>query len=138
MAWLTRIRSRSMEPTLHDGELVLTRSLRGGVRRGDVVVADSRHLRRRIVKRVVGLPGERVVMADGAVLVDGLPLVEPYASASVYRGVFDVPDGHYLLLGDNRDVSDDARSWPVPYTGRAELVGRLVGPSWRPHRPGAA
>jgi signal peptidase I len=127
--WLTLVRGPSMRPTLRPGRVVLTRSLRRGVpvRRGDLVVAEPAGLGRRVVKRVVGLPGERVTLRAGAVAVDGVALAEPYASRSSYRGAFDVPPGHYLLLGDDRDVSDDVRSWREPYVGRAELTGRLVG-----------
>lgn len=128
MAWLTRVRSGSMEPTLRAGTLWLTRSFgRRAVRRGDVVVADSAELGRRIVKRVVGLPGEHLVLVDGRITVDGRVLDEPYARPSVFRGTFRVPPGHYLLLGDDRDASDDARSWRQPYLPREALVGRLVG-----------
>ena len=124
--WLTRVRGRSMTPALRDGQLALTRSLRPGsvVRRGDLVVAE---IGRRVVKRVVGLPGERVTFRGGVVLVDGVGLIEPYATQSYFRGDFAVPPGHYLLLGDRRDASDDARSWPRPYIARDQLVGRLVG-----------
>jgi signal peptidase I len=114
-----------MAPALRDGQLALTRSLRPGsvVRRGDLVVAD---VGRRVVKRVVGLPGERVTFHAGAVRIDGVDLVEPYATPSFFCGGFEVPPGHYLLLGDHRDASDDARSWPRPYVARQQLVGRLV------------
>lgn len=136
LLWLTRVESRSMEPTLRDGQLVLTRSLRRTtpIRRGDLVVADSPELGRRVVKRVIGLPGERVVASGAAVTVDGAVLDEPYASRSVFRGRFAVPDEHYLLLGDNRDASNDARSWRDPYLARERIVGRLTlrRPAGRP------
>ncbi|OJV80209.1 MAG: signal peptidase I [Cellulomonas sp. 73-92] len=123
--WLTRVRGGSMAPALRDGQLALTRSLRPGsvVRRGDLVVAEAG---RRVVKRVVGLPGERVTFRGGGVLIDGIGLAEPYATASFFRGELAVPPGHYLLLGDQRDASDDARTWPRPYVARQQLVGRLV------------
>lgn len=128
MWWLTRVRSRSMEPTLRDGRFALTRSLRGStrIRRGDLVVVDHAETGGRIVKRVIGLPGEHVVIEGGAVSVDGAPLEEPYASPSYYRGAFRVPAGHYLLLGDNRDASSDSRTWERPYVAREAIVGRLV------------
>lgn len=101
--------------------------------RGTVVAVDSREMGRRIIKRIVGLPGEHLHLERRAVFVDGLLLVEPYViNASVYRGTFHVPSGHYLLLGDNRDFSSDARSWRHPYVARQEIVGRLLttgGPS---------
>ncbi|ACZ30856.1 signal peptidase I [Xylanimonas cellulosilytica DSM 15894] len=127
--WLTRVEGRSMEPTLHPGLLVPTRALgpRAALRRGDVVVAEPRGLGRRVVKRVVGLPGERLTFDGGRVAVDGAALDEPYATASTYRGELLVPAGAFVLLGDNRDASEDARSWPSPFVARAEIVGRLLG-----------
>lgn len=65
-------------------------------------------------------------MEAGQVWVDGQQLVEPYASASAYRGTFDVPECHYLLLGDNRNASSDARSWRNPFVGRDEIAGILI------------
>lgn len=126
--WLTRVESVSMEPALRPGALVLTRALGPGMplRRGDVVVADSDELGRRVVKRILGLPGEQISIRDGRVRVDGRPIAEPYASVSVYRGDFSVPQGRFFLLGDNRDVSSDSRSWRTPCLPRNRIVGRLL------------
>ncbi len=129
MWWLTRVRSHSMAPALTDGQLVLTRSLRPAhaVGRGDLVVLDSPvEPGRLVVKRVVGLPGEKVTFDAGRVSIDGRPLQEPYASPSMFRGEYDEPPGHFLVLGDNRDASSDSRSWARPYVPRAALRGRLV------------
>ena len=129
MWWLTRVRSHSMRPTLTDGQLVLTRSLQPtyAVGRGDVVVLDSPvEPGLDVVKRVVGLPGETVTFDAGKVHINGLPLSEAYASPSMFRGEYHVPAGHYLVLGDNRDVSSDSRTWVRPYVPRAALRGRLV------------
>lgn len=129
MWWLTRVQGRSMAPTLTDGELVLTRPLRPAhaVGRGDLVVLDSPdEPGQQVVKRVVGLPGESVTFESGRVRIDGRALPEPYASASVFRGEYAVPPGHFLVLGDNRDASSDSRSWSRPYTPRAAIRGRLV------------
>lgn len=118
-----------MTPSLHDGQLVWTIRLRRNSFpvRGTMVAVDSRELGRRIIKRIVGLPGEHLRIDCSAVFVDGHRLAESYATlSSAYRGTFHVPDGHYLLLGDNRDASSDSRSWRHPYVGRTEIVGRLL------------
>lgn len=136
--WLTRVRGRSMEPTLHSCQLVPTRRLRetDPVRRGDIVVADSTELGRRIIKRVIGLPGEHVHFLDGQASVDGRPLDEPHARPSIFNGRFLVPDDSVLLLGDNRDASQDSRTWSQPYIPRTQIRGRLhphwTGPPARP------
>lgn len=116
-----------MEPTLHDGQLVATQRLlqTDEIHRGDLVLAESPDVGRRIVKRVVGMPNERIVIIDGLVVVDGHPLHESYARASTFTGQFRVPEGTYLLLGDNRDASNDSRVWTEPYIPRHHLSGRL-------------
>lgn len=126
--WLTRVLSNSMAPGLRDGQLVLTLRPRRRhcFRRGALVAVDSRELGRRIVKRIVGLPGEQVRMEGGRISIDGKILAEPYASPSVYHGTFDVPEDHYLLLGDNRDASNDSRRWNNPYVRRDEIAGILI------------
>ena len=138
MALLTRIDSDSMSPTLRHGQLVPTRKLRRttSVQRGDLVVVASSEVGRHVVKRVIGLPGERLSLRLGQVLVDGRPLAEPYAAPSVFTAEYDVPEGHFFLLGDNRDASSDSRSWRHPFVPRSELVGRLSDrPTWARGRP---
>lgn len=127
--WLTRVQSNSMAPLLRDGQLVWTIRLRRKYLpvRGTVVAVDSRELGRRIIKRIVGLPGEHLRIDCHRVFVNGHLLAEPYATiSSAYRGTFHVPDDHYFLLGDNRDNSSDSRCWRLPYVARTEIVGRLL------------
>ncbi len=129
LVWLTRVESWSMAPTLRPGSLLLTRRLRrsDGIRRGDVVVIRSAELGRRIVKRVVGLPGESVVVDSRGVSVDGIRLVEPYGLVhGGPGGSFSVPDGAYLVLGDNRARSGDSRSWLQPFVAGSTIEGRWV------------
>lgn len=126
--WLTRVELDSMSPCLAEGQLVWTYRPRRNhrLRRGAVVAVDSAELGHRIVKRIIGLPGEQLRLEGSQVRIDGQLLTEPYATASTYRGTFDVPAGHYLLLGDNRDASSDARTWLHPYVARTEIVGVLL------------
>lgn len=132
MLWLTWVRSHSMAPTLPDGSLALTRRLlrTTPIRRGDVVIVKSRELAEPMVKRVIGLPAETVMIKVGEVSIDGRALAEPYASPSVFTDTYQVPPGHYFLLGDNRDASSDSRTWRKPCVPREAIIGRILGRPW--------
>lgn len=136
--WLTRIEMDSMAPTLRHGQLLWTvRAQRARrLRRGAVVVADSKEIGRRLAKRIVGVPGNHVQLAGHRLWVDGELLNEPYATPCSFRGEFDVPADHFLLLGDDRGASSDSRSWRQPYVARSEIVGVVLLPrSRRPAPP---
>jgi len=91
------------------------------------------------VKRVVGLPGDRIEIRDGHVIRNGRPAKEPFADGCSdpdcnLRAIV-VPRGSYFLMGDNRDESDDSRYWgPVP---RAWIIGKAVVTYWPPSRIGS-
>lgn len=125
---LTRVRGRSMAPTLDPGDVVLTTPLGGGLRRGDVVLLrDPRDRVRRQVKRVVGFGGESLRVTDGRLDVDGRPLDEAYAVGSGPDGGLAVPPGHVVVLGDARDSSTDSRVYgavPTPLVD-ARVLARV-------------
>jgi signal peptidase I len=88
------------------------------------------------VKRLIGLPGEKVAVgADDVVRIDGKPLREPYLRPERrggYEGTWTVPKGRYFFMGDNRNKSCDSRQWgSVP---RHNLIGPLVVTYWPPDR----
>ncbi len=95
-------------------------------KRGDILVFRSDELDERLVKRLIGLPGEKVeVKKDGSVYIEGEKLDEPYAVK--YEGVekiFNVPEDSYLFFGDNRPISRDARYWNNPYIARNKIIGK--------------
>jgi signal peptidase I len=131
--WLAapvRVESRSMEPTLRPGQRLLVRPLRGlgQVARGDVVVADSPAVGRVIVKRAIGLPGERIDLdRDGGVCVDGRRIAESYARrAPGPAATYDVPAGNLFLLGDNRPSSSDSRTWREPFVPAHAVLGKVI------------
>ena len=133
LIFVTQVDSVSMVPALLPGRRRMTRRqwCPGRIRRGDILVVDSQELGRTVVKRVVGLPGERVVIEPGGrISVDGRPVTEPYVvHAGGPCGVFHVPPGRVLLLGDNRARSSDSRTWQDPYLPVRAVRGTvLTGP----------
>jgi signal peptidase I len=117
-----------MWPTLRPGQLVFTRSVVDGkrVRHGDIAVVQSAELGRRVVKRVMGLPGDRLVIAGGRLVRNGEELSEPYViHCGGASGSWVVPEGHCFLLGDNRAASSDSRAWNQPFPPLGAIVGRV-------------
>jgi len=139
----------SMLPNFHNGEYVLTDKLTYKFRepqRGEIVIFKAPpRPRDEYIKRLIGLPGERIKIQNNQIIIynDGHPegfiLHEDYLengiitqgkSAITPNTVFTIPDGNYLVFGDNRENSSDSRHWgPVP---KSMLVGRAVIRIWPP------
>jgi signal peptidase I len=103
-------------------------------------VAQRRPSSQTFVKRVVGLPGDRISIRDGHVYRDGVRENDPYIApcndgdACSFPGTITVPRGDYYMMGDNRGDSDDSRFWgPVP---RAWIIGQAFLTYWPPSRIG--
>ena len=111
------------------------------IERGDIVVFKfPEEPERDFIKRVIGLPGDTLELKNQTVLINGQPLIEPYAHylfPSAAEGQMEgdlrrkygpvaVPEGHYFMMGDNRDDSQDSRFWgflPQTYVkGRALFI----------------
>ena len=123
----------SMVPTVPQKSVMLVSYLHGEkeVERGDVVVFWSEEYQERMVKRVVGLPGEKIVLHQGELFINDEPYAEDYViNKDVRSATFEVPEGAYLFLGDNRDNSEDARWWNDPYIEAEELVGKVRCVVW--------
>lgn len=103
--------------------------------RGDIVVFESDELELTLVKRLVGLPGDHVVITeDGDMILNGEPVEEDYVfykdSDPDHAGDFQVPEGCYLFMGDNRSGSNDARLWEEPYIPGEKITGKAVFTIW--------
>ncbi len=163
-----QIPSESMVPTLTVGDFILVNKYAYGIRlpvlgtkifdvgqpqRGDVMVFIPPHEPRYFIKRVVGLPGDRVRYQDKMLTINGeripLAFVDKVASGGqpgyqiyeeqlgthshrIYRyparverpQEWTVPEGHYFMMGDNRDRSDDSRRWG--FAAESNIVGKAV------------
>lgn len=153
----------SMKPTIVEGDRIVINKVAYDLKvplteyslykfaepaRGDIIVFNSAVADKRLVKRIVGVPGDQIAMAHNKLMINGEPL--DYAllqSTSAYRDLKEdlvgiehavrlsaqpsaaanfnpvvVPEGHYLVLGDNRDNSADSRY--IGFVPREEIVGR--------------
>jgi signal peptidase I len=162
-----RIPSESMVPTLEIGQRVLVDRVSyrfGDPDRGDIVVfkppagadrnvcgvqhpgdspcpepTDERS-DTNFIKRVVGLPGERLKVIRGAVYINGRRQEESFARLDSECGICNlpgeitIPEGHYFMMGDNRGASADSREWgPVP---KKWMIGKAFMTYWPPNRIG--
>jgi signal peptidase I len=135
-----RIPSSSMRPTVVAGEHVLVDKLTYRLRvprRWELVVFDLPGGELGL-KRVVGLPGDRVALRDGALVVDGRRVEENYVDYesvdATFFGPVTVPRGHLFVMGDRRANSEDSRDFgPVPL---ADVVGQAVLVVWPPENVG--
>lgn len=131
-----QVEGRSMEPSYHSGQLILIEKVSYRLhqpKRGDVVVFRYPNSPATdYIKRVIGLPGEKITITNGLVFVDGIQLGENYLSAGTQtflagsRSSYEITLGNdqYFMLGDNRTQSSDSRDWgPLD---KKYMIGRLV------------
>ncbi|MBT0587488.1 signal peptidase I [Alteromonas sp. SM 2104] len=152
--------SGSMLPTIVEGDRVFVDKMAyrldvpftdiaimqtGDPQRGDIVTFNSEAADIRLIKRIIGLPGDRIAMQDNRLFVNGeaveyemskdqlvehlpghshvMQLTEATSSLRTF-GYIDVPDNHYLVLGDNRNHSVDSRVYG--FVPRHELSGKAT------------
>ena len=119
------VEGSSMDPTLKDGDrLFVNKTLKyiGEIEKGDIVIIDGKDAKIRYVKRVIGLPGDKVSAENGEVYVNGKKIAEPYladnAEEAEQNGMLltsdfeeiEVPQDNYFVMGDNRLNSMDSRN----------------------------
>jgi len=157
----TQVRQTSMKNTLVEGQHLLVEKvsyLFGSPKRGDIIIfLDNKHnlnyfnkyaiflkdvseifkpieakTNIRLVKRVVGVPGDEVDIKDGKVYINSEPLDEPYAVGQTSKREISfpvkVPDGNYFVLGDNREASRDSRSFG--FIDEDQIEGKAVFRIW--------
>ena len=142
------VEGESMEPNLHTGQFLIVSRLAymdiggfslGEPQRGDIIVFDfPNNPSDDYVKRIIGLPGETVMVdQDGNIFVDGNRIDEPYLRAEPYNnriGTWQVPEGSYFVVGDNRNHSSDSRSWGM--LAEPFIVGKAWVSYWPPQNWG--
>jgi signal peptidase I len=135
--------SASMEPTLQIGDRILVQKIGFSLQRGAIVVfhhpaRDTEGpLNEDLVKRIIGLPGERISSVGNTVYINGKPLSEPWLPKGTFLGQAitpqKIPAGEYFMMGDNRSDSSDSRVWgPIPGN---TIIGRVFLIVWRGGHP---
>lgn len=129
-----RVDGPSMEPSYyHNNRVVVSKASYwfGDIDRGDVIVFPAPpNPDEDYIKRVIGLPGDLVRVTNGLVYVNDYPLEEPYISAPPIANMRElvVPPDNVFVMGDNRNVSSDSRSWgPLRIE---EIIGKAVFVYW--------
>ncbi len=139
-----KVPSASMENTVMTGDRLIANRLSykfgGKPQRYDIVVFkypdDESKL---FIKRIIGLPGEEVLIRDGLVYIDGsdeplrtdfqheaMDMPEDANGNVVHELHYTVPEGHYFMMGDNRNNSLDSRAWQNKYVAEDKILGKAV------------
>jgi signal peptidase I len=139
-----QVNGGSMLDNLHDGDYIIVDKLSydfSAPQRGDIIVLiPPTDTETYYVKRIIGLPGEKIEFNNGQVLIhndrypDGFKLNEPYLSKDnreTYlpnreNRIIEIPKDHYFVMGDNRNGSNDSRQWGTLHRHNIEGCARLI------------
>ena len=122
----------SMETTVMAGDRVMGFRLSylfDSPQRGDIVIfkyPDDESVL--FIKRIIGMPGDTVEIKDGHTLINGKYYEEAYLAEEELGafGPYVVPQGHYFMMGDNRNNSADSRFWKNTYVARDKIIGKAI------------
>lgn len=124
------ITSDSMDPELEVGNKVVINRLsyvKKNPSRGDIIAFEKDG--QKLIKRIIGIEGDKIESVDGSVLINGYVLEEGYIEENIetnFLNSFEVPEGCYFVMGDNRENSYDARYWDETYVSGDDIIGRVV------------
>lgn len=133
------VSGESMENTLYDGEWLLNSKISyklTDIKRFDIVIIKKKDYL--IIKRIIGLPGEYIEYKDNNLYVNGILVSDNYMKEDTNNFTLNdicydcevIPEGKYLVLGDNREVSADSRSKDLGLVDIEDITGKAVFRIW--------
>lgn len=135
-----KVSGKSMYPNFDNGDYIITDKITYKFeepKRGDVVVfKNPKDESQDFIKRIIGIPGDKIMVEGGDVFLNGEKLEQPFLdSVTTPSGLFlqdgqerVVPEGEYAVLGDNRPNSSDSREWG--FLPKKEIIGRVFVRYW--------
>ena len=122
---------KSMEPTLHSGQTLKAQKDISKIKRGDIIIFRFPKKNKVLIKRVIGLPGEKIRIENEKVFINDKVLDEPYIKEQMNSSLdenlpvdFVIPVDAYYVMGDNRNNSNDSRSLGV--IPIKSILGKLI------------
>lgn len=129
-----RVDGSSMVPTLKNNDILILNKLARNYKRFDIVVVRAHNAK--LVKRIIGLPGESIEYKDnklyinGKVIKDVAPEETDDFSLEELYGMKKIPDGYYFVMGDNRDGSSDSRDYRIGLIKKDNILGKTIIRLW--------
>jgi signal peptidase I len=142
-----KVSGSSMVPNFHNGDYIITDKVSykvGEPKRGDIIVfKNPRDESQDFIKRIIGVPGDKVKVQNGKVFVNGDQIPEPYLPNGLFtenRQYFTegkevtVEPGKFVVFGDNRPHSSDSREWG--FITKEEIIGKVFLRYWPANQVG--
>ena len=128
----------SMDPTLKNGQVLILNKLAKKYMRDDIVVIDAKinGKKERIVKRIIGLPGETLEYKDGFLYINGKRTHDDFVDQTrdftleSVTGKKKIPENYYFVMGDNRRNSLDSRDTRVGFVKKSDIIGKPILRIW--------
>lgn len=126
------VASGSMENTLMTGDTVVIHHnayKNNDPKRGDIVTFTTPESDEILIKRIVGLPNEKIEIIDNKTYIDGVYLEENYISSIEVSDPdmsFEIPSNKYFMMGDFREESYDSRFWDSTYVDKSQILGKAI------------
>ena len=129
-----RVKGSSMYPYLKDKEILILNKMDKNYKRFDIIVADTSDINdKKIIKRIIGLPGESIEYKDCKLYINGEEtkdavdecITDDFSLEKIH-GYVVIPENYYFVMGDNRRNSDDSRGQKIGLISKNQIQGKAV------------